>query len=434
MVSRVLGRYTRGSAGRLFTGRTAHSVDGLLVSVCDSAGRDRLLYNLGGAASTPFASGAWDQLRPGLRTSVGDRPPVHTSIGHPREAEAFCRELAAALPWPEARCGLPDASEWTVSLQQEGASAVNVAVQLLRAASMERDARRRLVAVAPRSYHGPRDASPGSAPSSLQARGGRAPTPWQTCYPLPQDGDCWVSTAGKFEHWASQHAAECAAVLFEPQWGSSRCAATWDPRALRACVEITQRHGARAVCDEIMCGLGRHGRSSVFLSTALGIEPDAIIFGKGIAAGVHPLSGAVFRSDPTGGIGADGGLAPHCHTYAGASAAALRMATATLRVLPSLYPNIIARGAQCKSALRRACGDRLTVRGQGLLWGAEWTADVRGDELRRRQRALMAACDSARVWPYFVERGFMVTPPLDAVEEQLHEALARLEYAVRATA
>lgn len=35
----------------------------------------------------------------------------------------------------------------------------------------------------------------------------------------------------------------------------------------------------------------RHGSGTTFLSGALGIEPDAITFGKAIAAGVDPLSG-----------------------------------------------------------------------------------------------------------------------------------------------
>ena len=43
---------------------------------------------------------------------------------------------------------------------------------------------------------------------------------------------------------------------------------------------------------------------------------------------------------------------------------------------------------------------------------------------------LAAACDSARVWPYFVKRGFLITPPLDAGGEQLTEALARLSHAL----
>ena len=410
------------------TRRTTRSVEGLLVTVCDGQGRDRLLYNLGGAAASPFTGTAWTRVRAALQAPGSLRPPVHTSLGHPRESEVFCRELASTLPWAEARSGLPEASDWCVSLQLEGASAVNAACQLLRAKASCRDGRRQLVAVAPQSYHGPRDSAPGSTTSAAEPSHGRAPTPWEVCYPLPMDNESWLMTVGRFEHWASRNASSCAAVLFEPQWGSSRCGAAWDPRALRECIALSQKYGAHAICDEVMCGLGRHGRGTVFLSTAWKLQPDVIVFGKGMAAGGHPFAGAIFRSDPTRRL--PDNLAIHCHTYSGASADALRAATSTLRLLPSLYPNIIARGAQCERVLRDSCGDHLTVRGQGLLWGAEWPTDICSEELRRRQQSLMAACDSARVWPYFVKRGFLITPPLDAGGEQLTEALARLSHAL----
>jgi 4-aminobutyrate aminotransferase-like enzyme len=49
------------------------------------------------------------------------------------------------------------------------------------------------------------------------------------------------------------------------------------------------------ISDEIMCGLGRHGKGTIFVSEALGLDVDAVTFGKAVAAGLYPLSGAVMR-------------------------------------------------------------------------------------------------------------------------------------------
>ena len=48
-------------------------------------------------------------------------------------------------------------------------------------------------------------------------------------------------------------------VLFEPQWGSSVASTPWPPQLLRAYVTEAKRRGLAVICDEVMCGLGRHG-------------------------------------------------------------------------------------------------------------------------------------------------------------------------------
>ena len=39
------------------------------------------------------------------------------------------------------------------------------------------------------------------------------------------------------------------------------------------------------LADEIMCGLGRHGKGTLFLSEAWDLNPDAVTFGKAIGGG-----------------------------------------------------------------------------------------------------------------------------------------------------
>jgi hypothetical protein len=49
---------------------------------------------------------------------------------------------------------------------------------------------------------------------------------------------------------------------------------------LKHFIGLAHERGILVMCDEIMCGLGRHGRGSCFLSTDLGLHIDAVTFGK----------------------------------------------------------------------------------------------------------------------------------------------------------
>ena len=84
-------------------------------------------------------------------------------------------------------------------------------------------------------------------------------------------------------------------MVFEPQWGSSQAALPWPKELLTTYIRKAKAHGIRILCDEIMCGLGRHGQGTLFVSEAWGLDPDAVTFGKAIGGGVYPLSGAVLK-------------------------------------------------------------------------------------------------------------------------------------------
>ena len=114
-------------------------------------------------------------------------------------------------------------------------------------------------------------------------------------------------------------------VLFEPQWGSSVASTPWPPQLLRAYVTEAKRRGLAVICDEVMCGLGRHGQDArgatgCFLTECWDLRPDAVTFGKSIGGGAgHLLSGAILLTGASQ-LAQSSRTALQSHTYAGSSA------------------------------------------------------------------------------------------------------------------
>ena len=422
-------------------------------------GSEQSMHVLGAASSFAFSGPRLASiLRPGLeleqraltQMALGQsHEPVsqHTSAGGVAALTPFLAALQRHLPWREARDS--PSADWFVNLQVEGSSAVFAAIDSFIQLAAEDDgikilgsAPRRKIAVGACSYHGPAATSFCAATPLGKDYGPKAE---QLSYPIPMRGDmrpdeteeefhdrCFRS----FQHFLELHAHELAVMLVEPQWGSARCAQTWPPELCRRYIALAQSKGIYVVCDEIMCGLGRHGAGTLFLSEAWKLSCDAVTFGKAIGGGIFPLSGVILRRGAKRFGAVPGRKVLQSHTYAGASARALMAAEATLNTLPSVLPNVAERGRQCQAEfgerLAEASLGLMRANGQGLLWGAEWTLPP--EEAASANKALTEACRASSVWPYFVPKGFILTPVLDVEEEQLSEALRRLLQAIAVAA
>eukprot|EP00929_Paragymnodinium_shiwhaense_P038955 TRINITY_DN20501_c0_g2_i1.p3 TRINITY_DN20501_c0_g2~~TRINITY_DN20501_c0_g2_i1.p3 ORF type:complete len:111 (+),score=11.61 TRINITY_DN20501_c0_g2_i1:339-671(+) len=64
-----------------------------------------------------------------------------------------------------------------------------------------------------------------------------------------------------------------------------------------AAMPCAQRASHAAARAKFFTGLGRHGQGTLFLSHALGLDPDAVTFGKSVASGTYPLSGVRLCDD-----------------------------------------------------------------------------------------------------------------------------------------
>jgi len=405
------------------------------------AGRREETYVLGAACSEVFSGPRLAKvLRPAVelqnrsleRLALGEACEplsIHTSAGLPAPLGAFVEAVEAHLPWAA------DCSGWFMNLQLEGTTAVWAGVEaLMHLQQLAPDgARRNLVAVAEKSYHGPKTTGLGQ-PS--QPRWPGAPrTQGQLSYPLPSP----TGTAEKdsqeflrrFDAFLDEHAASIGVILFEPQWGSTYAARPWPKALLQEAIRRSHARGILVLCDEIMCGLGRHGQGTLFLSKAWGLEPDAVTFGKSVSAGPFPMSGAVVRRGGEA-LGAANSKVVQSHTYAGSSSLALLTAREVLDELPKWFEHAKRMGEVVKEVLGPCSdGQFLQVNGLGLMWGGLFTAS--DEKQRSRCLALLReACSEEGVWPYFVPAGgFMLTPPMDIEEPELREGLQRLVRSLR---
>lgn len=380
---------------------------------------------------------------------------LHTSAGIipalPKFIDALCHHLPAS--WSSV--GERDIGDCIVSLQMTGADAIWAAVDLLLQLQQIRgNKKRKRVAVADWSYHGPGTSAFGRA----APLGDSFKSPLQVRYPCPsifarRSDELDVSmfharVLNEFEVFLhSEEGRSVGVMLIEPQWGSSNLAQTWDPKLLSKFVALAQDQDILVCSDEIMCGLGRHGQGTTFLADAWDIPVDAITFGKSVAAGIEPLSGVAIRNGAHE-LGHAGKSVLQSHTYSGASARAL---TTGIEVLSSLLPEDHAHFAgggwvqrvsslgenvvrSMFEQLQVASDGMLGVQGQGFMWGA---AFLHEDETERTAAVnlMRKHCEDQRVMPYFVPHsgGFMFTPLYDISEADLEEAGNRLCRAVEMT-
>lgn len=176
------------------------------------------------------------------------------------------------------------------------------------------------------------------------------------------------------------HGAEVAALIVEPLMQGA--AGMWaQPLGyLPALRELTRRHGALLICDEVATGFGRTGR--LFAVEHEAIAPDLLCLGKGITGGYLPLA-ATLASEAI----FDAFLAPyerfeaffHGHTYTGNPlACAVALANLDLFAAERVVERAAARAEQLAGLLSESTG-RLRwigdVRQWGLMVGLELVRD-----------------------------------------------------------
>jgi ornithine--oxo-acid transaminase len=210
---------------------------------------------------------------------------------------------------------------------------------------------------------------------------------------------------------------QVAAVLVEPIQGEGGIIV---PPAgyLRALRDLTRRHRALLVADEIQSGLGRTGK--LFAYEHEGIRPDVVIVGKALSGGLYPVSG-ILADDEVMGVFHPG---DHGSTYGGNPVAAA-VGRAALRVLveEGMVENSARLGDYFLERLRAVRSRHVKqVRGKGLWLGIELHPEAGG--ARRFCEALQREGLLCKETHQHVIR---VAPPLTIRREEIDWALERLE-------
>jgi acetylornithine/N-succinyldiaminopimelate aminotransferase len=223
-----------------------------------------------------------------------------------------------------------------------------------------------------------------------------APLPGEVTFVPYGDTDALTAAVGD----------DTAAVFLEPIMGEGGVIVPPEGY-LAAAREITSRHGALLVLDEVQTGIGRTG--TFFAHQHDGITPDVVTLAKGLGGGL-PI-GACLAVGPAAEL-----LTPGLHgsTFGGnpiCTAAAL----AVLRVLSD--ENLVRHAEVLGKSIREGIeklGHPLIdhVRGRGLLWGLVLTAP-------RAKDAEAAARDAGFLINAAAPDVIRLAPPLIVSEAQI---------------
>jgi acetylornithine/N-succinyldiaminopimelate aminotransferase len=207
--------------------------------------------------------------------------------------------------------------------------------------------------------------------------------------------------------------ADTAAVVLEPIQGE---AGVRVPPAgyLRAARQITRRHGALLVLDEVQTGVGRTGEWFAFQHD--GVRPDIVTVAKGLGGG-FPI-GACLGFGPAADL-----LGPGSHgsTFGGNPvAAAAGLAVLETIERDGLLDNVNKVGDQLRRGVE-SLGDPLVagVRGRGLLLAIELTTPV-------ATQAAAAALDAGFIVNAVSSDALRLAPPLVLSGDQVESFVGAL--------
>ncbi|WP_372675321.1 aspartate aminotransferase family protein [Aquicoccus sp.] len=209
-----------------------------------------------------------------------------------------------------------------------------------------------------------------------------------------------------------------AAILIEPVQGEGGIRSLPD-QCLKGLRRICDETGALLILDEVQCGMGRTGR--LFAHEWAGIAPDIMMVAKGIGGG-FPL-GAVLASERAAS-GMTAGT--HGSTYGG-NPLGCAVGSKVVEVVsaPGFLGQVNARAGALRQKLEALVASRPEVfeevRGRGLILGLVCKAP--------NTDVVKAGYDNLVITVPAADNVVRLLPPLNITEDEISEALARLDAA-----
>ncbi|HSG57858.1 MAG TPA: aspartate aminotransferase family protein [Paracoccaceae bacterium] len=213
------------------------------------------------------------------------------------------------------------------------------------------------------------------------------------------------------------------AILIEPVQGEGGIRPLPD-QCLKGLRDLCDEHGILLILDEVQCGMGRTGR--LFAHEWAGVEPDIMMVAKGIGGG-FPLGAVLATEDAASGMG----VGTHGSTYGGNPlACAVGCAVMDNVNTPAFLAEVNRKAGMLRQRLEGLVAAHPDVfeevRGSGLMLGLKCKpapADVVAAGYAQEVIVVPAADNVVRL-----------LPPLNISDEEIAEAVARLDRAATALA
>ena len=200
---------------------------------------------------------------------------------------------------------------------------------------------------------------------------------------------------------------------------------------------LCDKYGIIWIADEVMAGFGRTG--SWFAYELSKVEPDLIVFAKGVNSGYVPLGGVVISDEIAATF--DQRVFPGGLTYSG-HPLACAAAVATLDVMVEekivenareIGENVLGPGLRELAKKHKVIGE---VRGLGVFWALELVKDRATREMLApyggsspAMNELVSACKSRGLMPFTNFNRLHVVPPCNVSVAEVEEGLAILDEA-----
>ena len=297
----------------------------------------------------------------------------------------------------------------TVFFTNSGVEAIEAAIKTARKYHAEKGTGRHRIITFEGAFHGRSMAAISAAGSQKLTRGFGPLLPGFDTVPF---GD----------HYAVQSAItdETAAIMIEPVQGEGGIRVLPD-ECLRGLRQVCDQHGLLLILDEIQTGVGRTGR--LFAHEHADIAPDIMAVAKGIGGG-FPLGACLATEEAASGMT----VGAHGTTYGG-NPLACAVGNAVLdAVLADDFLGEVQRKAglfrQRLAELRDTHPDLIAeVRGLGLMLGLTLS------ERSNVADFIAAAREEHLLTVAAAENTVRILPPLNASDEEIGEAAARLDRA-----
>jgi len=231
--------------------------------------------------------------------------------------------------------------------------------------------------------------------------------------------------------------ATIAAILLESVVGT---AGVLIPPAgyLEGVRALCDKYGIKWIADEVMSGFGRTGKWFAYQHSS--VEPDLIVFAKGVNSGYVPLGGVVISDEIAATFNErvfPGGLTYSGHPLATAAAVATINAMTEEKMVEhaaSTGETVIRPLLEELAAKHKVVGE---VRGLGAFWAIELVKDRDTREplapyggSSPAMGEVMAACKKAGMIPFMNFNRIHICPPLNVSEAELRTGIAALDAAL----